>query len=124
MTPPDDTGSESEDQPTDELPLSLDTILDLLANERRRYLLEYLWEQPDNVGSFEEATKTVLAKIGRKPGVLPNDGDLQTDLLHHHLPKLADAGVIEYDTRSQTVCYRENERLEALYDRVREFELD
>ena len=121
---PDDTGDSSEKQPIEEIPLSLDALLDILANQRRRYLLEYLWERPDGVGSFEEATKHTIAEIGRKQGYQPNHDDIQVDLQQHHLPKLADAGIIEYDIRSQTIRYRDHDRLEEIYDRVREFEID
>ena len=123
---PDDDGQpgSAEKQPLEGIPLSLDTLLDILANERRRFLLEYLWSQPDSVGSFEEATKQIITKIGRKQGYQPNHDDVQVDLQHHHLPKLADAGVIEYDIRSQTIRYQEHERLETAYERVHDLDLD
>lgn len=73
---PDEDGDSSAEQPIEEIPLSLDALLDILANERRRYLLEYLWEQPDGVGSFEEATKHTITQIGRKQGYQPNHDDI------------------------------------------------
>ncbi|WP_135822394.1 DUF7344 domain-containing protein [Halostella litorea] len=120
MSPNNDPADESGEQSLTDIPLSLDAILDILANHRRRFLLEYLWDQPENVGSFEEATKYTVLKMGRKQGVQPNHDDVQVDLQHHHLPKMADAGVIEYDIRSQTIRYHENERLETAYERVNE----
>ena len=120
----DDDGDASDERPIDEIPLSLDALLDILANERRRFLLEYLWDQPDDVGSFEAATKHTIAKLGRKRGYQPNHDDIQVDLQQHHLPKLADAGVIEYDVRSQTIRYLGNERLETLYERIQDLQLD
>ncbi|WP_049926604.1 ArsR/SmtB family transcription factor [Halopiger goleimassiliensis] len=112
------------DRSLEDIPLSLDALLDILANERRRYLLEYLWDQPGNVGSFEAATKYTITKVGQKRGSQPNHDDIQVDLQQHHLPKLADAGVVEYDVRSQTIRYHEHERLESLYESVRAYELD
>lgn len=114
----------SNPRPLEEISLSLDSLLDILANARRRYLLEYLWEQPENVGSFEEATNYTITKVAQKQGRQPNHDDVQVDLHHHHLPKLADAGVIEFDIRSQTIRYHEHERLETAYDRVHDLELD
>lgn len=118
-----DTSEESGKYTMEEIPLSLDALLDILANERRRCLLEYLWSQSGEVGSFEAATKHILTKMSRKHGYQPNHEDIQVELQQHHLPKLADAGIIEYDVRSQTIRYRKNERLEALHERVQEFEL-
>nr|WP_317176075.1 hypothetical protein [Halovivax sp. KZCA124] len=114
----------SDDQPLGDIPLSLDAILDILANERRRALLEYLWEEPDNSGSFEEATRYTIAKIGRKRGVQPNHDDILVDLHHRQLPKMVDAGVIDYDIRSQSIRYHENERLEEAYEKIQEFKQD
>ncbi|AEH38324.1 DUF7344 domain-containing protein [Halopiger xanaduensis] len=110
--------------PLEDILLSLDAHLDVLANERRRYLLEFLWDQPGRVGSFEAATKHTIAQLGRKYGSQPNHDDIQVDLQQHHLPKLADAGIIEYDVRSQTIRYRSNDRLEEIYERIAEFERD
>lgn len=124
MAPEDDPTDSDDEQPIHEIPLSLDAILDILANHRRRALLEYLWEQPESVGSFEEATEHTILRVGQKQGAQPNHDDVQVDLQHHHLPKMADAGVLEYDIRSQTIRYHENERLETAYERVTDLELD
>lgn len=105
-----------------EIPLSVDAMLDILANADRRYLLEFLADQPDNTASFEAAAKHVITETGRERGAQPNHDEVQIDLLHHHLPKLSDAGVVEYDVRSQTIRYDPDDNLEALFDRVREFE--
>lgn len=120
---PEDSDS-SDDQSLGDIPLSLDAVLDILASERRRALLEYLWEKPDNSGSFEGAIRYTILKIGKKRGVQPNHDDIQADLQHHQLPKMADAGIVEYDVRSQTVRYHENERLEKAYKKVQELTYD
>ncbi|WP_124196183.1 DUF7344 domain-containing protein [Natrarchaeobius chitinivorans] len=124
MTPNNESSDESGEQSLHEIPLSLDAVLDILANHRRRFLLEYLWDKPENSGSFEEATEHTILKIGKRRGVQPNHDDIQVDLQHHHLPKMADAGVIDYDIRSQTIRYHENERLETAYERVNDLTVD
>lgn len=125
MTPNDrDTGDSPDDRSLEELPLSLDVLLDTLASERRRALIAHLRDQPEAAGSFEEATKAVLTEIARKQGYQPNHDDVQSSLQHHHIPKLEDAGVIEYDSQTQTIRYHENERLETVLERVSEFEID
>lgn len=115
--PPDDPSLE-------EFPLSLDAILDLLANRRRRHLIEYLQDVPRDVGSFEEATKYIITQLAIRTGEQPNHDDVQSSLQHIHIPKLADAGVVEYDIRSQELRYRQNERLETLFEAIRDFETD
>ena len=118
-----DNSSESPDnQELDDIPLSLDAILDILANPRRRALLEYLWEQPGNVGTVEEATRHILLKESRKVGEQPSHDAIQSSLLHHQLPKMADSGLVEYDVRNQTIRYHENKRLETAYERVQDLD--
>lgn len=124
MTPDEDPSDSSEEPPLHEIPLSLDAILDILANHRRRALLKYLMEQPENTGSFEDATNHLILMIGQKQGTQPNHDDVQVDLQHHQLPKLADAGIIDYDIRSQMIRYHENERLEMAYERVNDLTID
>ncbi|WP_247002598.1 DUF7344 domain-containing protein [Halosolutus gelatinilyticus] len=124
MSPDSGSSDDGDDCSLHELPLSLDALLDILANHRRRALLEYLWNQPQNAGSFEEATEYAILEVGRKQGRQPNHDDVQVELQHHHLPKMADAGIIDYDIRSQTIRYHENERLETAYDRVCDLALD
>ena len=120
----DDVGDDLGGPPLEELPLSTDALLDILANSHRRYLLEFLRDQPDEAASFEQATKHLVTKVGREMGKQPNHDDVQVNLQHHHMPKMADAGVIDYDIRSQVIRYHGNEALEDLFDRVEEFQND
>lgn len=104
---------------------SLDLIFDLLSNRRRRYTLYYLHEQPDDVATIDEITDAVISlqcadsstESTANPDVSTDDTtdsesdseqrrlQVQTELQHTHLPKLEDAGVIEHDSRSDTVRY-------------------
>ena len=102
----------------EEIPLSVDAMLDVLANAHRRYLLAFLRGQPGNTASFEAVATHIITEVGREQGVQPNHDEVQVDLYHRHLPKLADAGVVEYDVRSEAIRYHPNERLEALFGRV------
>lgn len=115
--------SHGDPSPPPDAPLTLDAILSLLANYRRRTLLSYLWAQPDQVGSFDTAARAVSTAIATRRGGQPNHTDVKIDLQHHHLPKLADAGVLEYDIRSQTIRYHGNDRLETAYEQVIDLEL-
>ncbi|WP_049926367.1 DUF7344 domain-containing protein [Halopiger goleimassiliensis] len=78
--------------------LSLDTGYSLLADETRRRVLEVL----------DEGDRTTVAGLAER---LEADGApgldarrASTALVHVHLPKLGDAGVIEYDDQTGEVA--------------------
>lgn len=81
--------------------LSLDSIYGILSESRRRYVLYYFldndhaniesialqitaWEQDVTIDAVSEAAKQRV----------------MTSLVHQHLPKLADYGIVEYDARA------------------------
>lgn len=87
---------------------SLDRIFGLLANQRRRYVLYALHEA--------ETTDVTLDDIADQLVAWERQWDDRDDrekaahrericiaLHQNHLPQLAEAGLIDYDTRSQTV---------------------
>lgn len=55
-------------------------------------------------------------------GEQPKRDRIHLSLLHRHLPKLADRGIVEYDVRNDAIRYRECERLESLLERLRDFD--
>ncbi len=88
---------------------SLDVIFDILSNRRRRHVLYYLNDRPDGVATVEELTDVVLTQEcdGFDPSTDPVEqrNRIQIDLQHVHLPKLADAGIVDHDRRTETVRY-------------------
>ena len=90
---------------------SVDTVLRALADERRRQVLWQLRDTPDGVATYDEIAAYVIAC---SRGV-DRDG-LITRLVHGDLPLLADAGLVEYDTRSETVRYYPSPLAEAVLD--------
>ncbi|WP_458208302.1 DUF7344 domain-containing protein [Haladaptatus sp. NG-SE-30] len=79
--------------------LSRDVAFEILTNARRRYALTYLRSQADavSIGELAEAvaawehdTTTDLVSSKERKSVY-------TSLYQTHLPKMADAGVVEYD---------------------------
>ncbi|WP_458189411.1 DUF7344 domain-containing protein [Haladaptatus sp. NG-WS-4] len=79
--------------------LTPDVAFEILTNARRRYTLAYLRSQSDavSIGELAEAvaawehdTTTDLVSSKERKSVY-------TSLYQTHLPKMADAGVIEYD---------------------------
>ncbi len=100
--------------PTAEEPPSLDLIFELLSDQRRRYVLYYLTEQPDGVATVDEVTDVVATRRAEKRDQEPETvrDQIRTSLQHVHLPKLEAAGLLEHDRRSETVRYWSQPSLE------------
>lgn len=94
--------------PTDRDP---DSIFDLLRNRRRRLVCAYVVTSAEDVHELDGLADRIT-EWERESGAAPAQDDLRdrivVDLHHCHLPKLADAGLVEYDARSNTVRYRDS----------------
>lgn len=77
--------------------LTVDEILKLLGAHQRRLILGILVDDEEGLADITELAAQ-LAKEGHH-----NEERAELVLCHHHLPKCADAGVIEYDHRSGAV---------------------
>lgn len=97
---------------------SIDALLSLLADWRRRAILRRL-----STGEDETTLDALVAALSADGPDGPDGAALRTELHHHHLPRLEDAGVVEYDPSTGTVSYRPDERVESLLDALAE-ELD
>ncbi|WP_227355773.1 DUF7344 domain-containing protein [Haladaptatus salinisoli] len=90
--------------------LSLDAIFDLLSNEHRRHVLYYFHGESQPIATVDELVTHFCTQFDVRTA---EDADrLRTQLLHGHLPKLENHGIIEYDDRSETVRYRREGVLE------------
>lgn len=85
----------------------LDTYLEILADERRRQVIQRL--RTDGDSTLEELATSVDGEHAER---------LADDLHHNHLPRLAAHGIVEYDTRSGYVRYDPDPELEAIVDAV------
>lgn len=115
-SPPSDHPSQLPDGP------SLDDLIALLTHERRRRLLAYLTERPGEsvpMGKLEDVV-TEDAAPGSVPSRRPEP--VEIDLYHVHLPKLADAAVIQFDREARTVCYVGPDELAELVDATKALE--
>lgn len=90
--------------------LARDTTLSLLSDSVRRTTLEALDDEGTPVGVAELAT-VIAAQQG---DANPVDA-VRTQLHHSHLPKLDDAGVIDYNPSTNTVDSCFFERLPRLW---------
>jgi hypothetical protein len=92
----------------------LDTVFEMLADHQRRYVLRYLRETDDGIGSFDDLVKYIVAHD-------PESGNTERvviRLYHTTLPKLEAAQFLTYDSGSRTVRYRSNPVVEELLDCV------
>lgn len=71
----------------------LDATLELLSDQRRRYVLYYLREQGSPVSIDELADQVTMWESDHAA----DRGQLLADLHHNQLPRLDDAGVVNFD---------------------------
>lgn len=86
--------------------LSLDTVLELLANQRRRFALYTLLTADSPSVEFEtliEDVATLEAALTDQALTRERYQDAAADLYQWHLPVLEDVGVIEYDPRHDLI---------------------
>lgn len=109
---PDGGGSIEADDTIQQVTLSLDAILSLLSDRHRRDLLRYLIESEDDTCTHDKCIGYITRQEERRRGERPGHDEIAAALHHIHIPKLSDAGVVEYDGRSQEIRYWGNDRLE------------
>jgi hypothetical protein len=71
----------------------LDTVFDALTPRERRYSLQYIHGDDGDVTALDDVASYLSAATGQ------DRTETMTGLIHNHLPKLADAGFIDYDRR-------------------------
>ena len=114
--------SEPDSQPT----LSLDTVLELLANQRRRFVLYSVVDRADDFIAFEPLIEDVATlEAAHANDALTRDHvqDVAADLYHWHLPVLTDVGIIDCDARHNLIRWWNHPLLETWTTRVRRDEL-
>lgn len=91
-----------------------DELLGLLADGYRRATLLYFHESPADVASVSDVAGAISERHQQDP-------DRIAARLHHStLPKLVEADVLEYDSRSSRVRYCGHPGLDALFDALDE----
>lgn len=91
---------------------NIDSLLEALADERRRVLIQYLRDSSDGTASYDDLVDHV-----RKCCTDVGEPEQERIRLHHmSLPKLEKACVIEIDSRSEMVRYDGNEVVDGLIE--------
>ncbi|RQG90708.1 DUF7344 domain-containing protein [Natrarchaeobius chitinivorans] len=90
--------------------LSADTILELLANRRRRYLLYALRGQEGPIELSELAERIAGWEHDVPPDEVAKNEykSVYVSSVQCHVPKLADAGVVDHDENNHTVVLADN----------------
>lgn len=104
----------------------LDSVFSVLQAARRRYLLYYLYNTEDTVLPLEEVVEAVqnYEAAGNGDEELPPRQVIRTSLVHTHLPKLADVGLVDHDPRRGTVQFQKHAPIEEWLEGARRLELD
>jgi hypothetical protein len=103
---------------------SFDTVIDLLRAPQRRVVLYYLVAMDEHEVTVDTLAEAVHRLRGSMTSI-PADTTLQEielSLLHVHLPKLAEYGIVEFDPETDVVRYVPNQLLHACVEHARRFE--
>lgn len=93
-----------------------DELLVVLADEYCRTVLQYFRYHSTQVATIDALERFVCDRNGQDAG----EAHVGVYLHHSILPRLADAGLVDYDTRSRTAHYRSHPTVEAWLDHVSE----
>lgn len=89
--------------------LSTEQVMSLLQHEHRRAIVTYFEQATTGRASVDDLVDYLISLDSKRneAELLERRQRVTIGLLHNHLPRLADASVLEYDQRSKTVCYRD-----------------
>lgn len=84
---------------------SLDEAFELLAHTRRRLLLEVMRTYGEQLTLPDAAEEVAVRESGRSVADLSAErvANVYISLYHDHLPRLVDAGLLEYDQERDLV---------------------
>jgi hypothetical protein len=88
-------------------PSQMDTLHEVLAHQRRRDALRCLEESETPITVADLAEDVAKHEQGSNPSEILTDVVRQIHICLYHvdIPKLADAGLVKYDSQTTTVRY-------------------
>lgn len=96
--------------------LPVDAVFEILADGWRRHLLYYLIEEAGGTAEVPELADH-LCSVGAGPASADAERVL-TELHHRHLPRMDDAGLVDYEHRRGSVRYLQDSLVEDCLARV------
>ncbi|WP_458190889.1 DUF7344 domain-containing protein [Haladaptatus sp. NG-WS-4] len=97
--------------------LSKEQVVGLLRHKQRRAIIRYFNQKTTDCTSLDDLVEYIVSSDSKSEATSVGHNERITiELLHNHLPRLADAGVLEYDQRSETIRYWGDSRLETLLE--------
>lgn len=90
---------------------SLATVHALLSNQRRHYVITAISEQESPIALDEFATAVIETETGVRDISAKMTQEIIPELHHEHLPKLDDAGIIDYNAETNTITSIQTEEL-------------
>jgi hypothetical protein len=99
-------------------PIDADTACRVLAVADRRAIIDYLLRTDTAVVDFETLARHIEAhQESNADSDMDSLGVIVLELFHQHLPHLEAAGLIDFDSRSETVAATDEiERLQPMLD--------
>lgn len=95
---------------------STENILRIVANQRRRSILDHRITSERDTLSVDSLVEHVSPENPPPRSGVPSGPErIRLELRHNHLPTLEDAGLVEYDDRTEPIRYQPTERVEKLY---------
>ncbi|RQG91567.1 hypothetical protein EA462_06325 [Natrarchaeobius halalkaliphilus] len=94
--------------------VTTEVALELVTDQCRQQILHHLIENEDGAVDIDELVDRINSANVRTERPHRSPSHLKMTLYHAHLPKLAEAGVIDYDAQSDTVRYHATTRVEKL----------
>ena len=93
----------------------IDVVFDVLSDRRRRIVLDYLRDREGERVSVESLADRIAGwEVELYDPASVSTESIEIDLVHGHLPKLEQAGLVDFD--GQRVRYRGDDRVERFLD--------
>lgn len=101
----------------------LSELFHVLSNSRRRYVLHYLANNSFVTDIRSLAIQVAKWEVGESDTTDERIESVRTSLIHSHLPKLADYGIITFDTDSSLVELTEKPKFDSLLDASKQIDV-
>ncbi len=97
---------------------SLETLVPLAADRRRRQALHHLRHETNGQTTIDDLIDALSDSESGPHDQQIDREELAIQLHHVHLPKLTEVGVVDFDTTEGTVRYQPDEQIERILDEL------